>query len=209
MPPGSIQLTIWSLSFTMALTVLHLLCWQLPISREEKQHLFSVCEYSWIWSSLNCACADFLCHISIHFHRKRQKTWSARAGFSVLSCFYFLVLHFQLFYFLLKQPKRNQTELQKQWLFSNRLSKHSPHLQCLLMYNKWLRTRHLKADQIHNGYLIIIWVVRVCFRGRFEHVSASLRHVCKHKEGVPLEDYLTWGSCRWHVVYSLFSQQLE
>ncbi len=51
---------------------------------------------------LNCACADFLCHISIHFHRKRQKTWSAHAGFRGLIYFLFFCIAFSIVLFPFK-----------------------------------------------------------------------------------------------------------
>ncbi|MGL5643311.1 MAG: hypothetical protein ACRCW3_00820, partial [Metamycoplasmataceae bacterium] len=45
---------------------------------------------------------------------------------------------------------------------------------------------------IHNGKLVIMFlisVVLVGFRGKFKHSFASLRHICKHKEGVPTPGY--------------------
>ncbi len=67
---------------------------------------------------------------------------------------------------------------------------------------------------IHNGKLIIMFS-HLSGTGRFSwEIQAcrhsSLRHVCKYKEGYPASRlYRTWGCCRWQIINSLFSQQLE
>jgi len=49
--------------------------------------------------------------------------------------------------------------------------------------------------------MFLIPVVLVDFRGRFEHVFASLRHICTHKEEVSASRlYCEWGCWRWRFI---------
>jgi len=62
-------------------------------------------------------------------------------------------------------------------------------------------------SSIQNGKLVIMFlilVVMVDFFGRFEHVFASLRHICTHKEGVSASRFEDVGGGD----YRLFSQHL-
>jgi len=55
--------------------------------------------------------------------------------------------------------------------------------------------------------MFLIPVLLVDFCGRFKHVFASLRHICKHKEGASASRLLCVRMLEVEI-YSLFSQHL-